>query len=86
MRITVRILSDIAIDGEHLAPDDLVDLPGPVASSLCLDGIADGSAAAVAHAANELGRPVRVLRPEDSVAAVDAEKAPKTARRKKAAE
>ncbi len=88
MRVIVCILSDITLDGERFAPDDVVDLPEGQAGTLFIAGIADPNPAAVAHARDELGKPVRVLRPDDSpdIAAVYAEKAPKTPRRKKAAE
>lgn len=84
MRVTVRILSDITLDGERFAPDDVLDIPDSLAMTLAIGGIADPHPAAVAHACEELGKQVRALRPDD--VAVDAETAPKTPRRKKAAE
>ena len=86
MRVTVRILSETFLDGQRLAPDDVVDLPEGMAGTLYIAGVADPNPAAVAYARDQIGRPVRCLRPDDSPAAVDLEKPAKTVRRKKAAE
>jgi len=84
MRVTVRILSETTLDGETFAPDDVLDLPAALAMTLVVGGRADPQPAAVAHACEALGKTPRALRPDE--APVDAETAPKTPRRKKAAE
>lgn len=85
MRVTVRILSETTLDGETFAPDDVIELPSALAMTLVVGGRADPHPSAVTHACETLGKPIRHLHPADLAAGYQ-ETAPKTPRRKKAAE